>query len=614
MKPIHVLLFILALWIPVAAWSQDAKVAASVGSDTIGVQDQLQFTITVSGKDSANAENPRFPNLPGFKIVSGPNIGTQFQWINGESSSSKSFSYILIPEKEGQFTIGPVEVRAGGKTYKTQSLQVRVTAASRNPSPPPKRQPNIFDPFGEEDIRSSAADADAVFIKAELDRNTAYPGQQVTLFYKLYTRISVTGIQMRDNPPLSGFWVEDLEIEKTPRGARQAINGRDYQVFTIKKQALFATTTGKLKIPSSTFAISAVTVGGGDIFSIFNRNETLYRKGPETFLEVKPLPAAGRPPGFGNAVGSFQLTADIDKTQVAVGDAVALRVKLEGQGNLKMIPDIQIPSLPDFTVYSSKRADAIHPSQEDRIGGNKTWEYVIVPKAPGRQAIPALAFSYFNAARDKYETIATPALILNVARGADSSASFPGLPDSVKQDLIRRGNDIGFIKQSMGSLENRERPPYKNPWFYLLAAIFPAFNAGVFFYRRQQHRPAGSGILRYRKAKRKALRQMGIAEKEGRSDPRRYYDRSAAALSGYLIDRFHLTEIELTGDLLERTLSRNSVPPEIVEETGACLQQCDFGRFVSASDSKDAMRTLSARIRKNIDALEEIAAARESHN
>jgi hypothetical protein len=609
MKFVHVLLFVLSLSMPASVWCQDTQVTASVSSDTIGSQDQLQFTITVSGKDSADAETPRFSGLRGFKIGSGPNTGTQFQWINGRTSSSKSFSYILIPDKEGQFTIDPVEVRVAGRTYKTQALQVRVAAASQNPSPQPQRQPSILNPFDDEDSRSRTPDADAVYIKAELDRNTAYPGQQVTLSYKLYTRISVTGIQMRDNPPLTGFWVENLEVEKSARGERQVINGKDYQVVTIKKQALFATTTGKLKIPSSTFAISAVL--GGDFFGVFSRSETLYRKAPETFLEVKPLPVEGRPPGFSNAVGSFKLTADIDKTEATTGDAVALHVKLEGQGNLKMIPDISLPPIPDFTVYSSKRADAIRPSQEDQIGGDTTWEYVIVPKAPGSQTIPSLSFSYFNAAQNKYETTTTPARTLNVARGADSSSAFSG-PDSVKQDLIRRGNDISFIKQSAGRLENRQKPLHQNLWFYFLAAISLAFNAGVFFYQRQRHRFAGSGILR--QAKRKALKQLRIAEKEGRSDSRRYYDRAAAALSGYLVDRFRMTEIELTGDHLERMLSGNSVPPEIVEETRACIQECDFGRFVSASDSKDKMKALSARIQKNIDALEKHTAVQESGN
>ena len=127
-------------------WGQDAQVVASVSSETVGVQDQFQFRVTVSGSDSGDAENPRFSHLRNFKVVSGPSVSSQYQWINGRASSSKSFIYILIPEKEGQFTVDPVEVRVGNKTYKTQPLQIRVTSASRQP-PPQSRPQRRISPF-----------------------------------------------------------------------------------------------------------------------------------------------------------------------------------------------------------------------------------------------------------------------------------------------------------------------------------------------------------------------------------------------------------------------------------------------------------------------------------
>jgi tetratricopeptide (TPR) repeat protein len=65
-----------------------------------------------------------------------------------------------------------------------------------------------------------------------------------------------------------------------------------------------------------------------------------------------------------------------------------------------------------------------------------------------------------------------------------------------------------------------------------------------------------------------------------------------------------MKEIELTGDNLERALSEKSIPRSIVEETRACLQECDFGRFVSAAASVARTKELSTRIRKIIDALE----------
>jgi len=587
-------------------YGQDTQVSASVGADSVGVQDQFQLSITVSGKESGDAEAPRFTSLKGFRVVSGPNVSTQFQWVNGRTSSNKSFIYILIPEKEGQFTIDPVEVRVGGKVYKTQPLQVRVTSAAPGSASPQRQRPpvpfpvNPLDPFGEEELSPARkTSADTVLVKAELDRSSAYPGQQVTLAYRVYTQVGISGVQLQESPPLSGFWVEDLEVDKNPKGTPQVINGREYLGFAVKKQALFATGAGKLKIPSSIFAISAET--GGNLFGVFGRAETLYRKTQELSLDVKPLPAEGRPANFNNAVGTFRLSSSVDKNQVATGDAVALQVKLEGKGNLKMISDISLPALPDLTVYSSRHTDNVRPASGDQIGGDKTWEFVLVPKAPGRQTIPPVAFSFFNPEQDRYETIETSAIDLAVVRGTESTIS--GLSGSEKQDLVRRGTDINFIKLSGEDLENSGSPLYRSKWLLIFGVIPLAFNAGLIVH--QKRRSSGDAAsLRSRKARANALQRLKNAGKEGKTDPRRFYDQAAAALSGYLSDRFNLTEIELTGDSLDRFLAQNSIGRETVEETRACLQECDFGRFVSASASADKIQQLSTRIRANIEVLE----------
>lgn len=611
------LLFVLLslMFFNVAGWSQDVQVTASLSSDTIGVQDQLQLTIAVTGKDSGDAENSRLASIQGFKIVSGPNVSTQFRSINGRSSSSKSFSYILIPEREGQFTIGPAEVLINNKVIKTQKLQVRVTAASpgnRTSRTQRLTNPlNPFDPFEEDMGQQRRISENAVFIKAELDRTSVYPGQQATLSYKLYTQVSIQGIELKENPPLAGFWVEDIEVDKNPKSQLQVINGQEYQVATLKRQALFATATGKLKIPSSIFAVSAGMEGG--FFGVFGRTETLFRKTPEIFLEVKPLPVAGRPANFTNAIGSYKLTASIDKKEAAAGDAVAFRVKLEGEGNLKMIPDLALPSLPDFTTYSSKRADSIRPSTSNQIGGDKTWEYVLVPKSPGRYTIPALSFSYFNADQGKYETISTSPLALHVLPGKENP-EFSALSGGSKQNLVRRGTDINYLKPLPKEPSSDHHPWHFPLWVYILCAMILAGNIGMFFYQKKHsllaENPAG---VRNRKARSTALNRLKVAEKEGARDSRHFYDHAAAALSGYLADRFNLAEIELTGDNLERMLGCFNIPEDIVKETRACLEECDFGRFVSSSASSDAMRALGARIRKNIDAMEIAKPLSNSH-
>jgi hypothetical protein len=586
------------------AQAQDVQVSALVDTDTLGVQDQLQLTISISGKRSGDAETPRLPSLQGLRVVAGPSVSTQFQWINGQTTSTKSFTYVLTPDRIGQFRIDPIDVQVGDRIYKTQPIVIQVTNA-----PPSARTPRspFPDPFADEDLglKKSRIGGEDVFITAEIDRASAYPGQQVTLSYHLFTQVSVSGLQLQESPPLTGFWVEDLKVEPNPSGQRTVINGRDYLEYVVKKQALFPNAPGRLKIPPATFAISARV--SGDFFGLFGRNETLYRKTKEVPLEVHPLPSERLPAGFGNAVGSFNLTANLNKTEVAAGDAVSLFVKLSGRGNLKMIPDLPLPAMPDFTIYSSKRTEDIRPFQGDLIGGDKSWEYVIVPKAPGKQTIPSLTISYFDPNKESYQTVTTPPLILNVLRGSAGTGMVTGLSGITKQNLTRQGTDINFIKLFAGNLAGQASPPYRSGWFLGLAFLAVAFNAGALYYRREVvKRSQDVGLFRSRKARRAALHLLRAAEKAGREGSRRFYDEAAAALSRYLSDRFGLPEIALAADTLERTLKEKKIDSDLIRETIACLQECDFGRFASASVTPDKMRELSRRIQKTIDALERV--------
>jgi hypothetical protein len=138
-----------------------------------------------------------------------------------------------------------------------------------------------------------------------------------------------------------------------------------------------------------------------------------------------------------------------------------------------------------------------------------------------------------------------------------------------------------------------------------MPALPRAYKAGTWLYQRQRSLEAGNAILiRSRKARRLALERLKSAEKAGLTNAREFYDRASLALSGYLSDRFQLSEIAVTADSLERALGEKDVPAEAVGEAVACLQECDFGRFVSASPSVEKMRDLARRIRNTVDTLE----------
>jgi hypothetical protein len=139
----------------------------------------------------------------------------------------------------------------------------------------------------------------------------------------------------------------------------------------------------------------------------------------------------------------------------------------------------------------------------------------------------------------------------------------------------------------------------------LLLAVPVVVNVGLLIQQRERKKALSDVTLaRSRKARRHALARLASAGKAGRSDQRRFYDEAAAALSGYLGDKFGLPEIALASDQLERTLSEKAVSEETIRQVIGCLQECDFGRFVSASDSPEKNRDLTRRIRAIIAALE----------
>ena len=600
MIPAGYFLALAALAAPLSA--QDIQVTASVSTNTAGAQDQFQLTVTVSGADFGDIAPPRLPRLRGFQVVAGPSTSTQFQWINGRSSQSKSFIYILLPEREGQYRIDSIEVAVGDKVYRTEPIDVRVTARSPGPA---TRMPSFQDPFSETapDTQQGRPTGDEVFVRAELDRLSAYVGQQVTLSYYLYTQVSVTGLQLQENPPLTGFWVEDLQVDGSPTGERKVVNGREYLAYLVKQQALFPNTAGRLSVPSATFAISAKSVG--NFLGLFGQTETLYRKTPEATLEVKPLPLQDRPADFTDAVGSFRLASGINRNEVATGEAVTLQVKLAGEGNLKIIPDFKLPPLPDFTVYASKSTENAAPDPRRQVGGERTWEFVLIPKVPGPHTLPALAFSFFDPARSRYETVTTAPLELKVVRGSGEAGGFGATEGTGKTELRRQGTDINYIKLSARALGPAPAPPYRKAWFFLIAAAPLVLNAGLLLYRRERSRQSANlSLARSRRAASVALRRLKQAVREGRKEPKRFYDGAAVAFAGYMEDKFDLPGIAVTGDMLERTLSERGVPPDSVGEVKGCLEACDFGRFVSASPLPATMAALAQRIREAIRTLE----------
>ena len=88
-----------------------------------------------------------------------------------------------------------------------------------------------------------------LYIRAIVDKNKVYKGEQVTVIYKLYTRLTIAS-QMSINklPQYQGFWAEELETASNITFNTEVVNGKQFRVGVLKKVALFPSQTGKLEV------------------------------------------------------------------------------------------------------------------------------------------------------------------------------------------------------------------------------------------------------------------------------------------------------------------------------------------------------------------------------
>jgi BatD DUF11 like domain len=586
------------------SFAQEPGVTAEVSPNPVGVDEQVSLTITAVG---GGAERPQIPKINGLKLVGGPSVSNQFQWINGQSSSSQSFTYILLPEAEGTVKVPAIAVRAGGKTYHTSEISLKVTKEATGGSQAPRRRSpfSVFDDMGlDEDspLRDRTPRRAEVLTVAEVDKRAAFVGEQVTLTYKILTQLPITQVEVKEIPSLNGFWVEEIEVPKNPTATNRIMNGKQYAEYIIKKQALFPTKEGALQIPAATFGLVVRTSSGG--FFSLGTQESVFRKTEAMTLKVAPLPEAGKPAMFSGAVGNFKLESVIDKSTAETGDALNLKVTLSGSGNLKTITEFPLPDLPGFKIYSSKSNDQV-VVRNDVLQGNKSWDYVVIPQAPGKERIPDLKFFYFSPTTKQYREARAPGLEVAVLKGKGGMAA-EATPTTLQQGIVKRGSDINYIKLASGPLRDRSKRLYQSAWVWvgLLAPLL--FNAGMLFYTSHQAR-VRQDVKGFRSRRAGRVAEKRLAEAQNCLKNQQYsqfHSILESSIGGYLSDKFNLPQIEITTQQIKRFMDERSLNSHLAEEVASLLEECNFARYAPVQLDRSNLEALYQRAKSAIVRIE----------
>ncbi len=565
---------------------------------TVGVGETFSLTYSVN----AQGTNFRGPAMGNFSLLSGPNMSTasSIQSVNGRTSMtvSYSFTYYLVASKEGTFEIAPAVITVDKKDYKSNVVVVKVVKGSGGSQGSPGYQNGNSQGKNQQSIQSGPND---VFLKAFASKADPMQGEGIVVTYKIFTKLPIAQIAPKKISSFAGFWSQNLikENEKLSQ-TTQMIDGEKYVVADIRKIALYPLKSGKLVIEPFELDCQAQVVRQtrsrtGDPFfddffndSFFNNSYATVEKSLKSnplVINVKPLPDQDKPADFSGAVGKFDFKTEIDKTKLKTNDAFTLKCIVSGEGNIQLIDKMNIGFPPDFETYDPKVTSNINTTAAG-ITGSQTFEYLVIPRKPGKFQIKPITFSYFDLAKRKYVTIASQAYTIDVEKGSgdNNSVTYSG---ANKEDIKYIGSDIRHIKNQTFTLQEQGAFFFGSFSFFILLILPVLLFIGIILYwKKQAARRTDTVLMKNLKATkiaRKRLKKAFDFMKKNQQDE--FYVEISQALWGYLSDKFGIPLSELSIDSVKEALEKKQLKEELTGQFVETLKNTEFARFAPGEKS-----------------------------
>lgn len=558
--------------------------------DVVVSGDQFRLTFTVN---TQKVKDFRAPSIKGFEVLMGPSRSSQnsTQIINGKVSSSSSitYTYILMAGKEGTYNIPAASIVADGETKISNSLQIKVLPA--DDASASSAQGGSASSSQSQAVGSKITDKD-LFITASASKTKVYEQEAILLTYKVYTVVDLRQLY-GDMPDLKGFHTQEVELPAQKTFSLEHYNGRNYNTTVWRQYVLFPQQSGTMEIPSITFdGVVAQRINSGDPFDAFFNGGTNYVEikkkivTPKLKINVAALPS--KPADFSGAVGTFTMASSINSKSVKTNDAVTLKLTVTGTGNMKLIgtPEVKFPQ--DFEVYDPKIDNQFNLTREG-LSGAKTYEYLAIPRHAGKFTIPAVSFTYFDLKTKTYKTLKSEEYVINVEKGQGNADQV--IADFTNKESVKMlGNDVRYIKRGATQFAQRGDYFYGTTAYWMWYIIpFVLFVGVILMYRKQAMDNANTAKMKTKKANKVAVKRMKLAGKLlSENKKNEFYDEVLKALWGYISDKLSIPVSQLSKDNIEQELSRYGVNEELVKAFINVLNDCEFARY-APGDENEAM-------------------------
>lgn len=542
--------------------SNEVKFETKVSKKKLGVNERLRIDFEMN-KDGDNFNPPGFDN---FMVVGGPSQSISNQWINGVRSFSKTYSYFLAPKERGNFKIGQATIEIDGEVYKTLPVDITVTAAVEIP-----KDPNDPDYIVQQNIH----------LVAEVSKTNPYINEAITVVYKLYVsdNTGVSNWRELDVPRYNDFWSQNIDM-KGVKIENGTYNGEDYRFVVLRKTVLYPQKTGKLEIEPLTLDITVdVPTNRRDIFGgrLMQSVHRTVSAGSRT-INVKSLPENGRPIDFTGAVGDFNFKVTTSKQTLKATEALEANVEVSGNGNLKLfkLPKLSLPSA--LEVYEPEHKESVSVNLNG-MSGVSSDSYTIVPSYQGKYPIPSISFSYFDLKTERYKTITSNEIVINVDEGPINTTNTVVNSSTPKQQIITSGDQFASFKTKTNFVSVKQPTFFKTNLFWtLFLAPFLAIPIAIVVRQKQEARQGdveGNRIRRGNKLARKYLKEA----KKTLGNKEQFYNALERALHNYLKAKLNIETSEFSKEKIQELLQNKSAEQNSTSQFLELLKNCEMARY-----------------------------------
>ena len=551
-----------------SVFAQKAELKVNVSKNKLGLNQRLRIEFSVNKQGADDFTPPKFTN---FRVIQGPSQSVSQSWINGKVSFSKSYTYILKPKRKGELIIAPASIDLNGSTLNSKMIKIIVL----DPIDVPEN-PNDPDYIANQNIH----------LVAEISKSRPYVGEGIYVEYRLYVseNVSVYDTSVTEAPQYNGFWNQEIKINGFPVKMGK-YNGEKYRYIVLQKALLIPTKTGRLTLdPMKMDIVIGVPTGRADFFgNVITKNIRKEFSSPKKVISPKNLPLEGKPENFTGAVGQFNFNVSLSKEILKANESSQIKVAVSGKGNLKLfeLPTVETPV--ELEKYQPERKESVRIAT-DGLRGSVSDIYTVVPQYKGKYKIPSVGFSYFNPKTNKYQTINTDDLYVDVTEGKELITNNSNSVN--KKSVVTTGKNFRYIQTQSDFVTNETSDFYKSYMFYLLLLLpFLIIPIGIIIAKNNEKRNSDVVGLKLRKAERLAKKYLSEAQKQlGKKEA--FYEALERALHNYLKAKLGIEIVDISKENITKILEKKNISETTIKQFIDVLKASDFARYTPVTDTE----------------------------